>query len=137
MTYRSAVFTLIAASLLLTPSFGSATGSDGEAYIDENTVVDWLENDTVPRNVVLLDVRTPTEFAAGHLPDAVNINLLSMEFPDRIDQLDRDKRYVLYCRTQNRSGFAYRLMKKMGFENIRILQTGYATWFAKGWPTTQ
>lgn len=68
--------------------------------------------------VVVVDVRTPDEFGAGHVKDARNIDLYDPLFEEKIKKLDRTKNYKLYCRTGNRSGQALRLMKSWGFTNV-------------------
>ncbi len=65
---------------------------------------------------VVLDVRTPAEYAAGHLDGADNVDVLAPDFAARVDALDRKQTYYLYCRSGNRSGQAARRMKEMGFE---------------------
>lgn len=67
---------------------------------------------------VLIDVRTPDEYADGHLVDARNINVLDEQFRDRVEGLDRDSTYYLYCRSGNRSGRAAETMAAMGFRSI-------------------
>jgi rhodanese-related sulfurtransferase len=71
--------------------------------------------------IVLIDVRTPHEFQSGHLKDALNIDIYSEEFQSQIANLDRSKRYGLYCRSGNRSGQAARLMKSLGFTQVENL----------------
>lgn len=68
--------------------------------------------------VVLLDVRTPSEFAAGHLSGARNVNFLSTDFPDQVAKLDPNTTYVLYCKSGNRAGQAGTLMLQKGFKNV-------------------
>lgn len=68
----------------------------------------------------LVDVRTPDEFAAGHLPGAVNIPLA--ELGHRLDELEpRDGAVVLYCRSGNRSGQAKALLARAGFTTLHDL----------------
>lgn len=67
---------------------------------------------------VVLDVRTPEEYAAGHLRDAFNIDMLAADFQARVDTLDRDHTYYLYCRSGNRSQQAAEIMKKIGFRSL-------------------
>ena len=65
---------------------------------------------------VLIDVRTPREYADGHLPTAINID--HREIADGLAEMDRDQPIVLYCRTGNRSGRADRTLRRMGFTNV-------------------
>ena len=65
----------------------------------------------------VLDVRTPAEFASGHLADAVNVDLLAPNFPQEVEALGLSKEapVYLYCRSGNRSGQAADLLRRMGY----------------------
>jgi phage shock protein E len=69
-------------------------------------------------NTVVLDVRTPAEFATGHLKGAQNIDFRASGFEDKISKLDKSKTYVLYCASGNRSGQTTVLMEETGFKQI-------------------
>ena len=66
----------------------------------------------------VIDVRTPEEFATGHLDGAVNINWEDPTFADQVATLDKDGVYVLYCRSGNRAGQAIDAMTSIGFTNL-------------------
>jgi rhodanese-related sulfurtransferase len=68
--------------------------------------------------VVLIDVRTPEEFAAGHLPNALNINVESADFETQIAALDKNTTYGIYCRSGNRSTVASDKMAQAGFTSL-------------------
>jgi rhodanese-related sulfurtransferase len=74
-------------------------------------------------NGVLLDVRTAGEVAGGKLPNALNIDIMSPSFGQKISQLDKNKTYFIYCRSGNRSGQACAIMHRMGFD-VRNLNGG-------------
>lgn len=78
-------------------------------------------------NGVLLDVRTPEEFAAGHIEGAINIDIFNPDFRDRIDVLDKNKEYYVYCRSGNRSGQACMLMAEMGYKSNNLMG-GIGAW---------
>jgi rhodanese-related sulfurtransferase len=80
------------------------------------------------KSVVLLDVRTPAEFAAGHIAGATNIDFESGTFESDIQKLDKSKSYAVYCRSGNRSGQATALMAKDGFKAISNLDGGIINW---------
>ncbi|AYA36478.1 rhodanese-like domain-containing protein [Hymenobacter oligotrophus] len=84
--------------------------------------------------VVLLDVRTPVEFGAGHLKGARNVNFLSTDFPDVVAKLDPNATYVLYCASGNRSGKAAALMQEKGFKNV-VNAGGFNSLKEAGLPT--
>lgn len=67
-------------------------------------------------NLVLLDVRTPEEFATGHIKGAVNISATAPDFVSNIQELDKTKKYIVYCRSGGRSQMAQMLMKQSGLE---------------------
>jgi rhodanese-related sulfurtransferase len=67
---------------------------------------------------IIIDVRTPAEFATGHLEGALNIDVQSPDFQAKISQLDPTKDYFVYCRSGNRSGQAMSQMSQMGFTSM-------------------
>lgn len=87
-------------------------------------------------DVVVLDVRTPEEYAAGHIDGAVLVDFQADDFADQIDALDRDTPYVLYCRSGNRSAQARDLMDELGFRDVTDVAGGFQAWLAAGLPAT-
>ena len=82
----------------------------------------------------LVDVRTPEEFASGHLPNAVNIPL--QDLPNRLGEIAVDEPVVLYCRSGNRSGQAAQLLTAAGYTQVLDLG-GIIAWEAAGLPVVQ
>lgn len=72
----------------------------------------------LPADTVLIDVRTPQEFADGHLDGAVNIDIQSADFADQLAELPTDGSYFVYCRSGNRSAQAVSQMKQLGFTTL-------------------
>jgi rhodanese-related sulfurtransferase len=83
---------------------------------------------------VILDVRSPEEFKEGHLPGALNVNVQAPDFEARLKGLDRDKPYLVYCRSGNRSRTAARAMQKLGFQKVYELSGGIKGWIAAKYP---
>ncbi len=79
---------------------------------------------------ILVDVRTPEEYAEGHLKGAVNINFKKRTFPDFITAIDKNKPVLIYCRSGNRSGKAALIMQSLGFKEVQDLAKGYKGWKA-------
>jgi phage shock protein E len=75
----------------------------------------------VSADTVIVDVRTPEEFASGHLEGAVNINLQSGQFEQEIGALPLDGEYLVYCRSGNRSAQAISIMQGLGFTDLTDL----------------
>ncbi len=78
----------------------------------------------------LVDVRTPEEFAKGHIEGAVNINFKKRTFPSYISAIAKDKPVLIYCRSGNRSGKAAFIMQALGFNDVYDLTSGYKGWNA-------
>lgn len=75
-------------------------------------------------NAVLVDVRTPDEFATGHIDHAINIDVEDPSFVSEIKKLDTTKTYFVYCRSGNRSAQAVSSMKSGGIKTIYELRGG-------------
>ncbi len=80
------------------------------------------------KKVSVLDVRTPREYSQGHLPNAVNIDYLNSDFEKQLEALDKDKKYLVYCRSGQRSSEAVEVMKKKGFRNVTNMLGGITAW---------
>lgn len=83
--------------------------------------------------LTIIDVRTPEEFAAGHLDGAVNLDLEGGQFSRLIAELPKNEAYLVYCHTGRRSALAAETMVKAGFTNVRDMG-GIADWQAAGYP---
>lgn len=77
---------------------------------------------------VILDVRTPAEFASGHLPGAINIDVSAPGFADEIAELDAEGAYAVYCRSGNRSRAAIEQMTAAGLASTVGLEGGIGAW---------
>ncbi len=86
--------------------------------------------------VITLDVRTPTEYAEGHVTGAKNIDLQAADFSQRIAALDPARSYAIYCRSGKRSDEALRLMQQAGFTSVGDLDGGIIAWQQAGQPVT-
>ena len=93
---------------------------------------DELELMIKKEDLVLLDVRTPTEYSNGHLISAVNINYYGENFDDEIDKLDKLKPIVVYCKSGGRSSKSALKLVEKGFEKIYNLKGGFDQWIFHG-----
>jgi rhodanese-related sulfurtransferase len=80
-------------------------------------------------NAILLDVRTPQEFAAGYIDGASNINVLDSDFKEQVQQQLPPKRPIfVYCKVGGRSARAAKALQAMGYTEIYDLYGGYTDW---------
>ncbi|MGI9613450.1 MAG: rhodanese-like domain-containing protein [Acidimicrobiales bacterium] len=87
-----------------------------------------------PDGLIVLDVRTPEEFADGHLEGAMMIDFYSPDFADQLADLDPNRPYLLYCRSGNRSGQTTAIMDQLGFANVADIDGGIVAWAEAGLP---
>jgi rhodanese-related sulfurtransferase len=127
---RALAAVALSATLLLgaCSSGGEATGATTDVTVAE--AVDVVAQD----GMNILDVRTPAEFAAGHLEGAVNIDVQSTSFDSQVAALAKDEEWFVYCRSGNRSGVATDRMAELGFTRMYDLQGGINDWAAAGQP---
>lgn len=79
-------------------------------------------------DTIVLDVRSPMELLQGKMEGAENIDLMSATFETQVAALPKDKTYLVYCRSGNRSGQACQIMTKLGFEKVYNLNGGLMYW---------
>jgi phage shock protein E len=79
-------------------------------------------------DAVVLDVRTPHEYAAGHVPGAVNLDLHDPQFPQKLAALDKSKTYLVHCAMGVRSEAAARKMATLGFPHLFDFHGGFKAW---------
>lgn len=136
---------------------GCAGGEDDAQTADQSTAVDATETAAgggsaapgvrlvsaadgaaiqtdPPEDLVILDVRTPEEFAEGHIEGAVMIDFYRDDFADQLAELDPDVPYLLYCRSGNRSGQTAVLLEDLGFTDVADVDGGVVGWLDAGLP---
>ena len=92
----------------------------------------FSEKITATPNAQIIDVRTPQEFAGGHLDNAINIDWLGDNFEASTQKLDKTKPVFVYCKTNNRSVQAAEKLGELGFKTIYNMQGGLLKWDAEG-----
>ena len=100
----------------------------------ELTAVDFKKKLDQAGNAQLVDVRTPGEYAEGHLQNAVNIDWNSDDFAAQAEKLDRSKPVFVYCLAGSRSSSAAESFRNMGFKEVYDLKGGIMKWRKAGLP---
>jgi rhodanese-related sulfurtransferase len=121
------VFALISSLLLLVGCSTSAAGATNMNVLDFSKKI-------TESGVVILDVRTPGEFAEGYIEGARMIDFQGGSFETEIASLDKDVTYAVYCRSGNRSGQAVKIMQDAGFLKLFNLEGGVIDWANQGMP---
>lgn len=129
--HRHVVLLLAALTLMVGgPPSTSAGETPKDRNIDVRTARTMIEN-TSPK-VIVLDVRTPAEFAEGHLAGAVNIDRNDSAFERSVLALSRKIPIVIYCASGRRSSQALDLLTKHGYTNVYNVVGGIAAWTSGG-----
>ena len=92
--------------------------------INKEEVYSLIEN----KSVNIIDLRTNKEFSQGSIKNSYNIDFQKREFIDNLNALDKEKEYIIYCRSGNRSEKASLIMKSIGFKIIYHYKKGYNDW---------
>lgn len=85
----------------------------------------------------LIDVRTPAEFAEGHLKDARNLDWTSGALQAEAAQLDKNAPVLLYCASGRRSAAARAFLSQQGFKDVQDMDGGIRAWTASGKPVVR
>lgn len=86
-----------------------------------------------PKTVVI-DVRTPQEFAAGHIERAINLNMKDKDFAEKLAKLDKEKTYLMHCASGVRSGAVIPIWDGLKFKKVMHLRAGMVGWKAAEQP---
>ena len=105
----------------------------------KNNIEAFEANELINKNLsnlefIILDVRSPDEYSDAHIAKADNIDYNSSIFKLEIDKMDRNKKYLVYCRSGHRSSNAVKIMISMGFTDIHNLSGGIRKWLGEGFP---
>ena len=80
------------------------------------------------KSIDIIDIRTDEEFSKGNIKNSYNIDFQKREFIDNLNLLDKEKAYIIYCMSGNRSEKARLIMKSLGFKVIYHYKKGYKDW---------
>jgi rhodanese-related sulfurtransferase len=143
MQMKPVIFTTSALALVLSACSVEDTAKQAEpeasadAAASATRVVDASAADAdeviaSDASLVVLDVRTPSEYSDGHIDKAVNVDFRADDFATNLAKLDKSKRYLLHCKSGTRSARALQVMQEQGFENVVHMTDGFDAWKAAG-----
>lgn len=139
-TMKTLPFLLSAAALLASPLHAEPAAGAPVGLVPIATVKNVSPDDAVKLlkdnpKIVVLDVRTPEEFAAGHIAGAKNVDFKAADFAAKVAALDRKQTYLVHCAAGGRSGKTLELMK--GFVSVYHLNEGFKAWEKAGKPVAK
>jgi rhodanese-related sulfurtransferase len=124
------IFVIVMAGIWLTYS----QRGDVNMVITPEQAIELIQKNKNNPNFVILDVRTPEEYQGGGITGAVNIDSYAADFKNSLNRLDKNKKYLVYCRTGHRSAAAAAAMKTLKFKEVYDLAGGVVAWSQKGYP---
>jgi rhodanese-related sulfurtransferase len=83
---------------------------------------------------VILDVRDPNEYAAGHLPGAMNVSRGTLEINIWNKVPDQNAKIYVYCKTSARSAFATKTLNDLGYKNAVLMNAPFEDWIKANYP---
>lgn len=121
-------------------SDNNGNGGDQEGIFEKVSVIEaygLIQNNLTNPEFVIMDVRTAEEFGSGHIEGAVNIDFYASSFESQLDMLDKEKVYLVYCRSSNRGGQTMEKMENMGFAEVYNMSGGINAWNNAGYATVK
>jgi phage shock protein E len=135
-------FAVLALTALTACSQGGTTGTKGgTATVAAEQAPETLDAKSFQAAIgqgkaLLVDVRTPAEYASGHLEGSLNVDWTGSNYEAEFDKLPKDQPLLLYCRSGGRSGQALEYLKTKGYQ-VQHLIGGIGAWMSAGLPVTK
>ena len=139
MSLRDLMMLVLSVSLVIGAPLSVGCVYESAAIIEDITPQEaftLIQNNQNNPDFVIIDVRTSEEFTGGHIENAINIDFFSEAFQGTLNDLDRDKTYVIYCKVGIRSRSALDIMAELNFKEAYNILGGTDQWKAEEFPTT-
>ena len=140
MSLKNFVALALSVSLVIGVALTGGCVLDETATIEDITPQEaftLIQNNQNNPDFVIIDVRTPAEFAEEHIANATNIDFHSEDFRNMLNTLDKNKIYLIYCAVGGRSGSALDIMAELNFKEVYNILGGINLWKAEGFPTVK
>ena len=140
MNLKNFMVLVLSVSLVIGVALTGGCVLNGTALIEDITPQEaftLIQSNQDNPDFVIIDVRTPQEFAEEHIENATNIDFYSEAFQDMLNNLDKNKAYLIYCRSGGRSGNALNIMAELNFKEVYNVSGGIIAWNAEGLPTVK
>ena len=134
MSFKSIFFYVLLGFVSLCSSITPAEQAVIAHHLSTPPSSELIEKNAANPEFEIIDVRTVEEFNSGHIAGASYIDFYKKDFQQNLAKLDKDKTYLLYCRTGRRSGIALDMMKSLGFKHSYNMLGGITQWTAAKLP---
>lgn len=143
---RSIMLLTLSVSLIIgVVLVGGCTGNETQTVTETQIIevvtpqeaFNMIESNRNNPDFVIIDIRTPEEFAEGYIEGAINIDYYSATFEDELDSIDKNKMYLIYCQWGNRSGATLATMEGLKFMEVYDIKSGIEAWLAEGLPVVK
>ena len=124
---------LVAGTVLL----GSCAPAQTIENITSQNAFSLIQDNQGNPDFLILDVRTPAEFASGHIENALNLDFYSETFRNELNNLNKNKTYLVYCKVGGRSQNTLNIMAELNFKEVYNMAGGITAWKAEGFPATE
>ena len=142
------VMILVLIFTLRTTSFYGCDGTTTETPTQETTTqiikditveeaYNLIEENEDNTDFMIIDARTPDEYASGHIENSVLIDINGDDFEAKIGKLDKEDKYLVYCLKGGRSRNAVNYMQEQGFQEAYNMLGGIDDWKNAGFPTVE
>ena len=138
MSLKNFMVLALSVSLVIGVALTGGCVRDETATIEDITLQEaftLIQNNQNNPDFVIIDVRTQEEFVGEHIENATNIDFYSEAFQDMLNNLDKNKTYLVYCRSGGRSGNALNIMAELNFKEVYNILGGINQWKREGLPT--
>ncbi|MCW4048902.1 MAG: rhodanese-like domain-containing protein [Candidatus Bathyarchaeota archaeon] len=132
---RNLIYIVVAIAAIGVVYYTQFYGQDDQGVYGDLTPLEAWTLIQDKSELVILDVRTVSEYEDGHIEGAILIPV--QELPDRFDELDKNDELLVYCRSGNRSSTAVEILEADGFTKIYHLADGVTGWIDAGYPVVQ
>ena len=135
---KSLVFGLF--FLIMIPLSGCTSIKENDSNTEKQILKDitvedaynLIQNNAENQNFIILDIRTKEEYESGNIKNSTMIDFYSDTFENKLDKLDKNKIYLIYCRTGRRTGLTMDLMEELGFLEVYNMIGGINQWITDG-----
>ncbi len=136
--YRLAILVLLMAALVFPSACSKGETTEIPGLISEDLKLEeaftLIEDNRYNHDFIIIDLRPAEEYENGHIEEAVNLDYSSADFAGELEELDPDKIYLLYSRTDDVSGQVLDMMAELGFVEVYNILGGIERWQQTGLP---